>query len=75
MLLFSCTSNKVANKTSIRLLDEFRVDEYRGYVVNTINTKGKWSNVSIYSFEKKRHCLVKIPSWLSSYYNPGDTIK
>jgi len=75
LIIVSCTSNKVATKTSIKLLDEFRVDEYRGYVVTSVDTKGRWSNVSLYSFERKRHCLVKIPSWLSSYYNQGDTVK
>lgn len=75
ILFCSCSVNRVNNKTSIRLLDEFRVDEYRGYVVTSMKPDGKWTNCAVYSEEKKRFCYIRIPSWLAGYYQEGDTIR
>lgn len=74
-VLISCSS-KVSNKSSNRLLDEFRVDEYRGYTIVSIEKRNaNFRDVSMYSFEKKRYVHVKIPKWLADYWQKGDTIK
>ena len=63
-------------KASNRLLDEFRIDEYRGYIVLAIDkNSSKFRNVSMYNYEKKRYVYVKIPKWLADYWQEGDTIK
>lgn len=75
ILLLSCQNNK-GTKASNKLLDEFRVDEYREYVVISISKKNKdFSNVAMYNYEKKRYVYVCIPTWLSSYWEEGDTIR
>jgi hypothetical protein len=75
LISFSCRDTK-GLKTSNKLLDEFRVDEYREYVIISINEGDKnFSNVSMYNYEKKRYVYVKIPTWLSSYWQEGDTIR
>ena len=74
-ILFAC-SPKLGNKASNRLLDEFRIDEYRGYTVMGVDKQGsKFRNVSMYNGEKKRYVYVKVPSWLADYWQEGDTIK
>lgn len=71
----SCSTSK-GLKSSNRLLDEFRIDEYRQYVVISISKKNsKYSNVAMYNPEKKRYVYVCIPKWLSDYWQEGDTIK
>lgn len=71
----SCASNK-GLKSSNKLLDEFRIDEYRQYVIISISKKNKkYSNVAMYNAEKKRYAYVCIPKWLSDYWQEGDTIK
>lgn len=75
IIFFSCRSSK-GLKTSNKLLDEFRVDEYREYVVISIKKEDKnFSNVAMYNYEKKRYVFVKIPNWLSDYWQEGDTIR
>lgn len=67
---------KPGNKASNKLLDEFRVDEYRGYVVISISKKtDNYCKVAMYNYEKKRYVYVLIPKWLSDYWQEGDTIK
>ena len=75
LILFSCRDTK-GLKTSNRLLDEFRVDEYREYVIISINKENnKYSNIAMYNYEKKRYVFVKIPTWLADYWQEGDTIR
>ena len=75
VLLTSCTPS-VTNKASNRLLDEFRIDEYRGYTVISVSKhNSKFRNVAMYNTEKKRYVYVKIPKWLADYWQEGDTIK
>ena len=74
-ILIAC-SPKLSNKASNRLLDEFRIDEYRGYtVMGVAKSNSKFRNVSMYNSEKKRYVYVKVPSWLADYWQEGDTIK
>jgi hypothetical protein len=75
--LVACSIGKNTGlKSSNRLLDEFRIDEYRGYVVISVEKAGsKFSNVAMYNSEKKRYVYVKIPKWLSDYWQEGDTVK
>ena len=74
-VLIACKSNS-GLKASNRLLDEFRIDEYRGYIVISIDkNSAKYRNVSMYNAEKKRYVYVIIPKWLADYWQEGDTIK
>lgn len=75
--LANCSGSKVApNKPSNRLLDEFRVDEYREFVVLSIKKHNSdYSDVAMYNQEKKRYVFVKIPNWLAEYWQEGDTIR
>lgn len=77
LFITSCgVFTKVSNKSSNRLLDEFRVDEYRNFVIISKDEKSsRFTNVSMYSEEKRRYVNVKVPNWLSSYWEVGDTIK
>jgi hypothetical protein len=75
IVAFSCRASK-GLKTSNKLLDEFRVDEYREYVVISIDKEDKnFSNIAMYNYEKKRYVFVKIPNWLAEYWSEGDTIR
>lgn len=75
ILSFCCQSNK-GLKTSNKLLDEFRIDEYREYVIISIQKENeKFARIAMYNFEKKRYVFVKIPVWLSDYWQEGDTIR
>lgn len=75
ILLNSCAP-KLGNKASNRLLDEFRIDEYRGYTVMAVEkNNSKFRNVSMYNGERKRYVYVKVPKWLADYWQEGDTIK
>ena len=76
LIFLNGCSRKSGNKASNRLLDEFRIDEYRGYVVISVDKGGsKYKNVAMYNGEKKRYVYVKIPKWLADYWEEGDTIK
>lgn len=77
VLAVSCAGTiKSGTKSSNRLLDEFRVDEYRGYVVISKNKRHpNFTDISMYSEEKKRFVFVKIPNWLAEYWEEGDTIR
>ena len=75
LVILSCGTSK-GLKTSNKLLDEFRVDEYREYVVISIDKEDKkFSNIAMYNYEKKRYVFVKIPNWLAEYWEEGDTIR
>lgn len=76
LILLGGCAPKSGIKTSNRLLDEFRIDEYRGYVVLSISkNNSKYRNVSMYNGERKRYVYVKTPKWLADYWQEGDTIK
>lgn len=77
LILTSCGGfSKGGTKASNRLLDEFRVDEYRNYVIiSKSKSTSKFTNVSMYCQEKKRYVQVKTPNWLASYWEEGDTIR
>lgn len=76
LILLGGCAPKLGNKASNRLLDEFRIDEYRGYTVMGVEKhSSKFRNVSMYNPEKKRYVYVKVPSWLADYWQEGDTIK
>lgn len=76
LILLSACSPKLGNKASNRLLDEFRIDEYKGYTVISVNKhNSKYRNVAMYNSERKRYVYVKIPKWLADYWQEGDTIK
>lgn len=75
LFFFGCTTPR-GNKASNKLLDEFRIDEYREYVVISISKKNSnYSNIAMYNYEKKRYVYVSIPNWLSEYWQEGDTIR
>lgn len=75
LISFSCQTNK-GLKTSNKLLDEFRIDEYREYVIISIKKESnKFAKIAMYNYEKKRYVFVKIPVWLSDYWQEGDTIR
>lgn len=76
LILLGGCAPKLGNKASNRLLDEFRIDEYRGYTVMAVEkNNSKFRNVSMYNGEKKRYVYVKVPKWLADYWQEGDTIK
>jgi len=75
--LANCSGTKMPpQRPSNRLLDEFRVDEYREFVVLSIKKHNSdYSDVAMYNQEKKRYVFVKIPNWLAEYWQEGDTIR
>jgi hypothetical protein len=77
MLLTSCkTSNKIAVKSNIKLLEEFRTAEYRGYIVKSIDNLNKKNDIiTLFNEANSRGVKIKISKEFARWYSVGDTIK